>query len=147
MYNRIILVGRLTADPELKQTPSGVPVTSFSLAVNRSYVPKGGERQTDFFDVVAWRTTAEFISRYFSKGKLILVEGSMESRTYVDKQGQNRRVWEMIADSAHFVEPKSASPGSPLPIADGAAMQPAPAYSSGAAEDFSDIDDDGDLPF
>lgn len=153
MYNRIIIVGRLTADPELKQTPSGVSVTSFSVAVNRTYTPKGGERQTDFFDVVAWRQTAEFISRYFSKGSAILVEGTMESRSYVDKNGQNRRVWELIASNAHFVESKASAAvnqgqaGLP-PEPPGSVSAPLPAFSSGGVEDFTEIDDDdGDLPF
>lgn len=109
MYNRTILIGRLTADPELKQTPSGVAVTSFSLAVNRSYTPKGGEKQTDFIDIVAWRNTAEFVCRYFTKGKAILVEGSIQTRSYEDKNGNKRKAIEVVADSAHFVESKQNS--------------------------------------
>jgi single-strand DNA-binding protein len=148
MFNKAIVVGRLTADPELKQTPNGVSVCSFSIAVNRAFAPKGGERQTDFLDIVAWRQTAEFICRYFAKGKAILIEGSIQTRTYVDKNGQNRRAWEIVADSAHFVESKNATPG---PAAsepkDAMATQAAPAYSSGNVEDFTDLDDDGDLPF
>lgn len=152
MYNRAIVVGRLTADPELKQTPNGVSVTSFTVAVNRSYTNKSGERQTDFLDIVAWRGTAEFICRYFSKGKAILVEGAIQTRTFVDKQGQNRRAWEIVADNAHFVESKSASQGSGAPapqFTDAMAPPPAPApaYSSGSVEDFTELDDDGDLPF
>lgn len=149
MFNKAILVGRLTADPELKQTPNGVSVTSFSIAVNRAFTPKGGERQADFLDIVAWRQTAEFICRYFTKGKAILVEGSIQTRSFVDKNGQNRRAWEVVADSAHFVESKNAA-GGPLPAPSDAmapASAPAPAYSSGSVEDFADIDDDGDLPF
>lgn len=132
MYNKAILVGRLTADPELKQTPSGVSVTSFSLAVNRAYTPKGGERQTDFIDIVAWRNTAEFICKHFSKGKAILVDGSIQTRTYVDKNGQNRRAWEVAADGVHFVESKGAEP------------HLAPATG---ADDFTEIESDSDLPF
>lgn len=148
MYNKAILVGRLTADPELKQTPNGVSVTSFSIAVNRAFAPKGGERQTDFIDITAWRQTAEFICRYFSKGKAILIEGSIQTRTYVDKQGQNRRAWEIVAESAHFVESKNASGSSAMPASqDSSLPPPPPAYSSGSVEDFADIDDDGDLPF
>lgn len=153
MYNKAILVGRLTADPELKQTPNGVAVTSFSIAVNRSYMNKQtGERQTDFLDIVAWRNTAEFICRYFSKGKAILVEGTIQTRTYVDKQGQNRRAWEIVADSAHFVESKNASsgggePAPQFPDTMAPPAAPAPAYSSGSVEDFTELDDDGDLPF
>lgn len=157
MYNRAIVVGRLTADPELKQTPNGVSVTSFSIAVNRSYTNRQtGERQTDFLDIVAWHSTAEFICRYFSKGRAILVEGSIQVRTFVDKQGQNRRVWEIVADNAHFVESKNAGQpggGQAFPFSDdmapppAVANAPAPAYSSGAVEDFAELDDDGDLPF
>lgn len=150
MFNKAILVGRLTADPELKQTPNGVSVTSFSIAVNRAFTPKGGERQTDFLDIVAWRQTAEFICRYFSKGRAILIEGSIQTRTYVDKNGQNRRAWEIVADSAHFVENKNAAGGAApgaMPDSMAPASAPAPAYSSGNVEDFADIDDDGDLPF
>lgn len=152
MYSKTIIVGRLTADPELKQTPSGVSVASFSVAVGRAYTPRGGERQTDFFDVVAWRQTAEFISRYFSKGSAILIEGTMESRSYVDKNGQNRRVWELIANSAHFVESKSSAAANrdrgDFPPEPPAISAPLPAFSSGGVEDFTEVDDDdGDLPF
>ncbi|GHU80293.1 hypothetical protein FACS1894191_5240 [Clostridia bacterium] len=155
MYNRIIIVGRLTADPELRQTPNGVSVTSFSLAVSRAYTPRGGERQTDFFDVVAWRQNAEFICKYFTKGSAVLIEGTMESRSFVDKSGNNRRVWEVIAENARFVESRAASGGGgparmerpPLPEDPMAAIA-APAFSSGGVEDFTEIDDDdGDLPF
>ena len=149
MYNRAIVVGRLTADPELKQTPNGVSVTSFTVAVNRSYASKNGERQTDFLDIVAWRGTAEFICRYFSKGKAILVEGAIQTRSFVDKQGQSRRAWEIVADNAHFVESKSASQGAgvPAPQFNDTMAPPPPAYSSGSVEDFTELDDDGDLPF
>lgn len=154
MYNKIIIVGRLTADPELRQTPSGVSVASFSVAVNRSYTPKGGERQADFFDVVAWRNTGEFISRYFSKGSLILIEGTMESRSFVDKNGNNRRVWELIASNAHFVESKVSAaanqdrPDSLPPEPPAGMSAPPAAFSSGGMDDFTAVDDDdGDLPF
>lgn len=152
MYNKAILVGRLTADPELKQTPNGVAVSSFSIAVNRAFTTKSGERPTDFIDIVAWRNTAEFICRYFTKGRAILIEGSIQTRTYVDKEGKNRRAWEVVADSAHFVEGKNAASagGPPMPsdgMAPPAAIAAPAAYSSGSVEDFAEIDDDGDLPF
>lgn len=139
MYNKAILVGRLTANPELKQTPNGVSVTSFSIAVNRSHVNKQtGQRDTDFIDIVAWRSTAEFICRYFAKGRPILIDGSIQTRTYVDKQGQNRRVWEIVADNAHFVESKN----------DGGQNQSEPeGKTENSTEDFSELADDGDLPF
>lgn len=147
MYNRAIIVGRLTADPELRQTPNGISVTSFSVACDRRY-SKGAERQTDFLDITAWRSTAEFICRYFSKGKPILVEGSIQVRSYQDKDGNNRRAWEIVADNVSFVESKGASSG-PAPSGEAPArpQEPAPAYSSGSVEDFAEIDDDGDLPF
>lgn len=147
MYNRAIILGRFTADPELRQTPNGISVTSFTLAVDRPYVAKGSDRQVDFLDVVAWRQTAEFICRYFSKGRPILVEGSIQTRQYTDKNGNNRRVWEIIADNVSFTESKSSagmgSSGVPEPTEHDAP----PTYSSGDVDDFAEIDDDGDLPF
>lgn len=150
MYNKAILIGRLTADPELKQTPNGVSVVSFRIAVNRSFTTKSGERQTDFIDIVAWRNTAEFVSKYFSKGRVILVEGSIQVRSYVDKNGNNRSAVEVVADSAHFVESKNAAAASgsaPMPSEPPAAMAPGMSYSSGSVADFAELDDDGDLPF
>ena len=90
MLNRVILMGRLVSDPELKTTSSGISVTSFRIAVDRSYVKAGTERQTDFFDIVCWRSTAEFVCRYFFKGSLIALEGQLQSRTYQAKDGSNR---------------------------------------------------------
>ena len=141
MYNKAILVGRLTADPELKQTPSGVSVTTFSIAVQRSYKSNDGTYVTDFIDIVAWRNTAEFICRYFSKGRPILVDGSIQIRTYTDKNGNNRRAWEVVASSAHFVESKSAA------SADANYSEPAPQTTQSNTDDFAEIDDDGDLPW
>lgn len=102
MFNHVGEMGRLVSDPELKTTPAGVSVTSFRIAVERNYTDKDGNRQADFFDVVAWRGTAEFICRYFGKGSLILVEGQLQSRTYQTKDGNNRSVVEIVADKAHF---------------------------------------------
>lgn len=99
--NNIIIKGRLTADPELKITPNGVSVCSFSVAVDRSY-KKDGERQADFFNVNAWRGTAEFVEKYFRKGQEILICGEMQSRRYKDKDNNNRTVWEVIASSVEF---------------------------------------------
>ncbi len=157
MFNKAILIGRLVADPELRQTANGLAVTSFRIAVDRPFSSKAGERQTDFIDIVAWRNTAEFVSRYFSKGKLILVEGSIQVRDYTDKNDQKRRVFEIVADNCRFVESKNASQsgsGAYLPddadappAPTGGAYMPAPAYSSGSVDDFAEIDDDGDLPF
>lgn len=109
MLNTTILMGRLTADPELRHTPNNVAVTSFTLACDRSYVKAGAERQVDFIDIVAWRNTAEFVSRYFRKGQLVAVQGSIQTRTYTDKDGNKRKAFEIVADNVHFAEPKRDS--------------------------------------
>ena len=105
-FNKVILIGNLTADPELKTTPNGVSVTSFSIAVGRRKV-KDQEPQTDFISVVAWRGTAEFICKYFQKGKSILIVGSLQTRTWEDQNGQKRYATEVVAEEAQFVEKKS----------------------------------------
>ncbi len=102
MLNNVILMGRLVAEPELKTTNSGLSVTSFRIAVDRSYAKQGEERKADFFDIVCWRNTAEFVCRYFGKGSLIAVEGKLQSRTYQAKDGSNRYVVEVVADSVSF---------------------------------------------
>lgn len=102
MINRAILMGRLVADPELKTTNTGISVTSFRIAVDRAYVKAGEERKADFFDIVAWRTTAEFVCRNFSKGSLIAVDGQLQSRQYQTKEGQNRTAIEVVADNVSF---------------------------------------------
>ena len=108
MYNKAVIMGRLTADPELRQTQNGVSVTSFSVAVDRPYTNKSGEKEVDFLNVVAWRGTAEFICRFFSVGKPILIDGSIQTRTYTDREGIERRVWEIVADQARFTESKGS---------------------------------------
>jgi single-strand DNA-binding protein len=108
MFNKVILMGRLVADPELKQTQSGLPMCRFRIAVDRGFT-KGEERQADFFNVVAWRQTAEFISRYFSKGKMIIVEGKVQNDNYTDQQGVKHFSCQIIADNCTFGESKSAS--------------------------------------
>ena len=100
MYCKIIMIGRLTRDPELKVTQGGIPVCSFTVAVDRPM--KGGEKKTDFINVVAWRNRAEFVSRYFSKGKPILVEGQLQTRDYTDNNGETRKVYEVVADEIRF---------------------------------------------
>lgn len=102
MLNRVILMGRLVADPELKTTESGFSVTSFRIAVERNYVKAGEERKADFFDIVCWRNSAEFVCKYFSKGSLIALEGKLQSRTYQAKDGTNRYVVEVVADTVSF---------------------------------------------
>lgn len=152
MLNRVILMGRLTADPELKQTPNGISVTSFSLAVDRNFAGKGTERQTDFINCVAWRQTAEFISRYFAKGRMMAVEGSLQVRNYVDKNENKRQAVEVVVDQAYFADSKNAAPSSsPAPSYQSAAPAYAPAapvaFNAGSVEDFQEIDDEDDLPF
>ena len=102
MINRVVLMGRLVADPELKTTNTGISVTSFRIAVDRNYVKQGEQRQADFFDIVAWRSSAEFVCRNFSKGSLIAVDGQLQSRQYQTKDGQNRTAIEVVADSISF---------------------------------------------
>lgn len=140
MFNLVVLTGRLTADPELKTTPNGVPVTSFSIAVNRNY-RAGEEQQTDFINIVAWRQRAEFITKYFNKGSLIGIEGSIQTRRYTDKNGNNRTAFEVVVNNAHFVESKRD--GAPAAI-----NEPA-SFSNADANDFADLGDatDDDLPF
>jgi single-strand DNA-binding protein len=153
MLNVAVLMGRLVADPELRQTPNGVSVTSFTLAVDRSYVKSGAERQTDFIDIVAWRNTAEFVCKYFRKGQLMAVQGSIQTRSYTDKEGNKRKAFEIVADNVNFAEPKrdGASGAShftgPESSAANQVQRPAPAYSNGNADDFEEIPSDDDLPF
>ena len=104
--NKVILMGRLTADPELKTTPSGVSVASFGMAVDRRYAKQGEERQTDFINIVCWRQKAEFVCKYFVKGQLIALEGSIQQRQYQDKNGNNRTAFEVVADNVYFTGDK-----------------------------------------
>lgn len=107
MLNRVILMGRITQELELRQTPNGISVLSFSIAIDRNFAKQGEERQTDFIDCVAWRQQAEFISKYFGKGRMIAVEGSIQTRTYQDKNGNNRKAVDVVVDRASFTgEPK-----------------------------------------
>ncbi len=153
-FNKVILGGRLTADPELKTTPTGVSVTSFSIAVNRQYRSKNGEEpQADFINVTAWRQTAEFITRFFHKASSICIVGSIQTRSWTDQQGQKRYATEVVADEAFFVDAKSENPGGFQP-AGGTAYMPdnygTPAYStpaqSGPAK-FEEVQSDEELPF
>jgi single-strand DNA-binding protein len=142
MLNTAILMGRLVHDPDLKHTQSDTAVCSFTLAVERAYTPKGGEKQTDFIDIVCWRNTAEFVSKYFRKGMLVAVEGSIQTRSYEDKQGNKRKAFEVVADKAHFAEGKKK---------DGLDEVAGKAKSGGAkvteGDDFIEIDGGEDLPF
>ena len=134
MLNKIFIMGRLTRDPELRRTQSGTPVTSFSLAVDRDYKTQSGEKETDFIDVVAWRATAEFVAKYFTKGRMAVVEGRLQLRDWTDKDGNKRRTAEIVADSVYFGDSKRDGGDNP---------DYAPAPSGG----FSEIEDDGNLPF
>ncbi len=137
------MIGNLAVDPELKQTPNGISVTSFSIAVSRRFSSKNAEnaQQADFFNVVAWRGTAEFITKYFQKGKSILIVGSLQSRSWTDQNGQKRYVTEVVAEEAQFVEKKNDGAA---PVA-GAA--PAPYGASPKDVAFEEMSTDDDLPF
>lgn len=145
MINTVALMGRLTYEPELRSTQSGISVLSFQIAVDRNYQAQGQERQADFIDCVAWRQTADFISRYFHKGSMIAVEGSIQTRNYTDKNGNNRKAVEVIANNVSFCGSK-AETGTGAPAQ--AFNEPAPSYASASNSDFEEIvDDDDDLPF
>ena len=147
MINTVALMGRLTYEPELRTTPSGVSVLRFQVACDRNYQRAGAERQADFIDCVAWRQTAEFISRYFHKGSMIAVEGSIQTQNYTDKNGNNRKQVEVVANNVSFCGSRSeAGAGAPAPAQ--SYNQPAPSYASADSSDFEEIvDDDDDLPF
>ncbi len=140
MFNLVVLTGRLTADPELKTTPNGISVTSFSIAVGRRY-RAGEEAQTDFINIVAWRQTAEFITKYFKKGSMIGIEGSIQTRRYTDKNGNNRTAFEVVANNVQFVESKKDNMGG--------ANDAVESFSNAAADDFTEVSGgmDDDLPF
>lgn len=159
--NKVIMMGRIVNDLELKTTPQGTSVCSFRIAVDRNFQKKGEERKSDFFNVVAWRNTAEFITRWFAKGRMILIEGEMQTRQYTDKNGNPATWYEIMTDNAYFTGEKatngggnySAPPsyGDPPPerssySAPSAAPQSAAPAQSSAPADFSSADDD-DYPF
>ena len=153
MLNKIFLQGRLVADPELRHTQNGIAVASFRLAVDRDFKDKAtGDRTTDFIDVVAWRQTGEFVSRYFTKGRMAVVEGRLQIRDWTDKDGGKRRSAEVVADNVYFGDSKrdgGDSAGynagySPAP----ASRSAAPSSFSAGGSDFAEIgEDDGELPF
>jgi len=148
MYNKAILIGRLTADPEMRTTPNGVNVASFRIAVDRPF-SRGGERKTDFLNVTCWRQQAEFVCRYFSKGKAIGVDGSIQTRDYTDKDGNKRYAFEIVADRVFFVESKSASAssGEGYSAPENGNANAGVSYASAPAGDFTITSDDDDLPF
>ena len=146
--NQVVLMGRLTRDPELRQTQSGIPVASFSLAVDRGYTSKdSGEKQTDFIDIVAWRGTAEFVSKYFGKGQMAAVTGRLQMRDWTDKDNNKRRSAEVVADNIYFTESKKSREAALGPL------DPKEGFSSGystppESSEYSELEvDDGELPF
>ena len=151
MLNKIFIMGRLTRDPELRRTQSGTPVTSFSLAVDRDYKTQSGEKETDFIDVVAWRATAEFVAKYFTKGRMAVVEGRLQIRAWQDKEGNNRRSAEVVADNVYFGDSRRDSDSGSGNYGGGNSGYSAPAggYAApvGGGSGFAEIDEeDGDLP-
>ena len=154
MLNHITIMGRLTRDPELRRTGSGVAVASFSLAVDRDFSPKdGGERETDFIDCVAWRQTGEFVSKYFTKGRMAVVSGRLQIRSWTDKDGNKRRTAEVVADNVYFGDSRKEESGNAFNSGFSYGSAPAPAYGtysapSVPASDFAMLsDDDAQLPF
>ncbi len=142
-FNKVILIGNLVEDPELKQTPNGVPVTNFRIAVSRRFQNKEGQQEADFINIVCWRQSAEFVKRYFNKGKSILVCGSLQSRTWTDNNNQKRYTLEVVADEVSFVERKSDS----QPMGGGQMSAPAPYSSASEGISFEEMSTDDDLPF
>ena len=148
-FNKVILMGNLTQDPELKQTATGVSVCSFTIAVNRRFGKnEQGQQTVDFFNIVAWRQTAEFVNRFFKKGNPILVCGQLQTRTWTDNMGQKKYATEVVADEVTFVNP--ASQGAPAANS-GAAYTPdaygAPAFNSAQGVGFEELPNDDSLPF
>lgn len=144
-YNRVILGGRLTAEPELKSTQSGVKVTTFSVAVNRRGA-KDGQQQSDFINCVAWRERAELIVKFFTKGSSILIEGELQTRTWKDNDGNNRYATEVIVSQVYFVDSKSENPANSAPsVIPG--YQPQTQFGAIGTPNFEEMDKDDDLPF
>lgn len=133
MLNRITVMGRMTRDLELRRTNSGTAVTSFSIACDRDFKSDGGDREVDFFDCVAWRSTAEYVSKYFTKGRMAVVAGRLQTREWTDKNGNKRKATEIVAESVYFGDSKR----------DGAAQQ---SYSA-PQESFAELPDEAEIPF
>lgn len=158
MLNVVAIMGRLVADPQLRQTNSNRNVATFRIACDRNRRGPDGQSQADFLDVVAWERTAEFVCRYFQKGSLIAIDGRIQTRNYQDKNGNNRTAVEIVANNVNFAGPRSQSAPAPQEAAVSSAQTdyaprpseaqaPAASYSSGSNDDFALIDDEGDLPF
>lgn len=142
MLNKIFIMGRVTRDPELRRTQNGTAVTSFTMAVDRDFKNADGTKDTDFIDVVAWRNTAEFVSKYFGKGRMAVVEGRLQLRDWTDKDGNKRRNAEVLADNIYFGDSKNEGNSSGGYKAAGKAVDVEP-----EAGDFAEVEDDGDIPF
>lgn len=138
--NKVIFMGRIASELELKTTPNGIPVCSFRLAVDRNYQKKGEEKVTDFFNIVCWRATAEFVTRYFAKGRMILLEGELQTRKYEDKSGQPQTWYEVMVDKAHFTGEK-ATESTYAPVSD-SSNPPAPSNDSAESAHYG-----SDYPF
>ncbi len=159
MLNVVAIMGRLVADPTLRQTQTGRKVASFRVACDRSRRDANGQMQADFFDVVCWEASADFVCKYFQKGSLIAIDGRLQSRNYTDKNGNNRTAIEIVATNINFAGPKSTNSGNnnynnyAAPASNGYnaphanAMEAAPSYSAGSNDDFAVIEDNDDLPF
>lgn len=159
MLNVVAIQGRLTHDPELKTTPNGVSVCSFRIACERSYSSKGEERKADFFTITAWRQTAEFVCKYFQKGSMIAIEGSLQTRQYQDQQGSNRTVVEIVANNVSFCSGKAAERPSTASFdqqtknhereatAAHSTPQHPQSYAQDSTDDFAEISDTDELPF
>lgn len=146
MLNKIVIMGRLARDPELRRTQSGIAVTSFRIACDRDFKSQNGEKGTDWIDIVAWRNTAEFVSKYFAKGRMAIVEGRLQTREWTDKDGNKRTAVEVVADNVYFGDSKrdGASGGDYAPPAYGS---PVESYSAPVSGGFAEVEEDGDLPF
>ena len=144
--NSVTLMGRLTTAPELKQTTSGTSVTSFCIAVDRKYQGQGQEKKTDFIDIVAWRNTAEFICKYFTKGSMIALEGEIQTRTYTDQDGKNRKVTEVLANNVSFCESKQQASNNNQGASGGSGYGVS-AYGMPNNVQFEEVNEDSDLPF
>lgn len=137
MLNHIVTMGRLVRDPELRHTQSGIPVTSFTIACDRDYKDANGDKATDFIDIVAWRNTADFVSRYFTKGRMAVIDGRLQLRDWTDRDGNKRRSAEILANSVHFGDSKPQNQAAPV-----SAGVPA-----GGGYDADDLESSSDLPF
>ena len=148
MLNKIVLMGRLTADPELRRTQGGTSVASFSIAVERDYKGQDGEKETDFIDIVAWRNTAEYVSKYFSKGRMAVVEGRLQIRFWQDKDGKKRKVAEVVADTVYFGDSKRDDNAGSYQQSNRTYTPTASQQNTGQQKPFEKLDDsEEELPF